>query len=603
MRPSNVLAAALAAACAVLAAGEEAEAPVSKLNLGIGVMLLGSIGFMMGLFYLVNHSDKDIKMYSWRVICSTISIFTAVLMFQAVDSVLKAYVLTEAFEAHPVLTNFCISLGWFSVLQVFLAYVSRCLPSPCPSRCFPPLSLEGHEREEGLETIELDMKCWAVLLGHITGFSSIAAWCSLQQQFKDSLMGSLLVLPLAAVLLWCLFNVMNFGREWYIALGDGVKEKTEEMWDDETEETEDDVFGLTLSFLAVQCIRFAVHGRLPNAEGNLPDEFEIPGFEMIVLAVIGTLFAGAIFLRSVMGVGGTEEGRVSDWIRLVCNFVFSWCIMFGIDEYLAKEGLGGESSGAMGKVILAMVITCLAFALIFALDTLADLDSTSAKVDKSIRSLVGALGILVGFSWEDCFDVAVANVAAKVDFIPDAITKLLLSLVLSALVLPAWRWYILPVVLKMEEEWQEGLEGNEEGKEETKEVEAGTYKALPGGDEGGRSHSHDDRSTAENLARELATARVQLRTMEERAIKAEQASEDSAAAPKGGEAAAASALAAQSGQVITELRQKLLDANTRMEQLKTQASSADMEQALQTRGQEINKLQGAVQQAEESAKA
>lgn len=82
-------------------------------------MLLGSVSFMMGTFYMagtlsasgvrcflsqVNHSDREMKIYTWKVqnpvrmgapsnafkcradlqvICATISIFVAVLMYQA----------------------------------------------------------------------------------------------------------------------------------------------------------------------------------------------------------------------------------------------------------------------------------------------------------------------------------------------------------------------------------------------------------------------------------------------------------------------------------------------------------------------------------------
>ena len=48
--------------------GEKEE---SEGDLGIAVMLMGSIAFQLSLFYLVNHPDKDMKKYSWEVCMST----------------------------------------------------------------------------------------------------------------------------------------------------------------------------------------------------------------------------------------------------------------------------------------------------------------------------------------------------------------------------------------------------------------------------------------------------------------------------------------------------------------------------------------------------
>merc|ERR1711862_738781 len=60
-------------------------------------------------------------------------------------------------------------------------------------------------------------------------------------------------------------------REWKAAKDDGKKSAYEEMWDDETEEAEDDVMGLVVSFTTVGAIRFMISGCLPNQEGKEED--------------------------------------------------------------------------------------------------------------------------------------------------------------------------------------------------------------------------------------------------------------------------------------------------------------------------------------------
>eukprot|EP00913_Durusdinium_trenchii_P009174 g8623.t1 len=108
-------------------------------------------------------------------------------------------------------------------------------------RRFPSLSFPQDDQRE------LDLKCWAVILGHITGFASINAWTQLQAYCG----GSVLILPLAFFSLWGLFKVterlgvqlgelgrllQDIVREWVALVDDGVKDKMEEAWDEATEE-------------------------------------------------------------------------------------------------------------------------------------------------------------------------------------------------------------------------------------------------------------------------------------------------------------------------------------------------------------------------------
>merc|ERR1719174_1639367 len=84
----------------------------------IGIMLIGNVSFTMSLFYLVNHQDPDMQRYTWTVIGTTISIFSAVLLFQSVEGMLHHYVLEELPQILAVCVAFLHMSLWFILTQV-----------------------------------------------------------------------------------------------------------------------------------------------------------------------------------------------------------------------------------------------------------------------------------------------------------------------------------------------------------------------------------------------------------------------------------------------------------------------------------------------------
>ncbi|CAE7450579.1 scn4aa [Symbiodinium pilosum] len=445
-------------------------------NLGIAVMLLGSIGFMMGIFYLVNHEDKEMQICTWKVICATISIFVSVLIYQAVNDAVKAMFLEGSSTVSAMEVAFAHSIVWFVILQVFLATVSGAVIWPWSGKL--------DRSEAGDNKRKLDLKCWAVILGHITGFAFISAWAQLHEQLD----GSLAIFPIAYCVLRLFFKLTEKAREVVIYADDGKKDVLEEDWDEATEETEDDVMGLTMSFLLVQTIRLWATGSLPNEEGKMPKGSHTSDLQAALFMIVGILIAFASYVRTVYFPN--YHGRNAVWLRLICDFSFSWTIMFGIDAFLTNAGLGGTAFGVVGDVITACIVTVWAFAVIYFLDKEADMtkhsmealgaspnrrDQEKAKLQKrkraAMRGTILALGVLIGFAWEKSFDTAVDDTAEKESKImPPSFIKVVLAMLLATVVLPAWRWYILPEVVRlggfsdpMDEEAEDAVEKAEEG--------------------------------------------------------------------------------------------------------------------------------------------
>lgn len=71
----------------------------------------------------MNHSDKEMRIVTWKVICATISIFVSVLIYQAFADAIKG--LTGPLsETGKMQLAFAHSLVWFVLLQLLLATVS-----------------------------------------------------------------------------------------------------------------------------------------------------------------------------------------------------------------------------------------------------------------------------------------------------------------------------------------------------------------------------------------------------------------------------------------------------------------------------------------------
>lgn len=97
-------------------------------------------------------------------------------------------------------------------------------------------------------------------------------------------------------------------------------------------------------------------------------------------------------------------------------------------------------------MLLACVLSAYAFALMMLLEKAAALDCTGDHTDEAILEVMAALGILIGFTWEQAFERSVSTIVqASHTTLPEAALKAILAAVLVTLVLPAWRVFILDI--------------------------------------------------------------------------------------------------------------------------------------------------------------
>jgi len=392
------------AATTAVSAEEEKDKKASPLALGISTTLLGTVMFVIVLMYAINHHDNDMRKHTYSTIVSTISIFCAVLIFSTCNDMLGELGQQLGFDSHQMcMVNMGHMLTWYMLMQLFLAYVCGVIGS------FNSKSRTEYEKENNFE---LNVKCWAQLLAHLTGFASINAWGSLQQlpYFRESPAKTMLILPAGMVGSFVLQRITDTVRT-RVAAMDGEVDESEKTWDEEAEECEDDVQGLTLSFNAVQSIRYLVASTLPNAEGE---------WEVLEVMENGCWrFMGQIFLAGVIGaVGvvlvialgllveeeedGSESGESNEeeegsqlaekhseesekplmvqiqerFVKIIVvslSMIYAWCTFYSGQLLVARimQSMLGFDEMSL-SLALAYFLTAMSFVGIRALDTIAD---------------------------------------------------------------------------------------------------------------------------------------------------------------------------------------------------------------------------------------
>jgi len=262
---------------------------------------------------------------------------------------------------------------------------------------------------------------------------------------------------------------------------DGEMDEKEKAWDGECEESENDVAGLSLSFLTAQVLRFMIGGHLPDEEGKEEHKYGFHhsgwhcklllgwGFVfllglMIVLRKRGNLAEEVEEIKKERVLSKKEEEEAEERfkedegaIRPLCimNVYFScgmaWCFFYG--GYWTIAATGWTDQDAMLQVIIAIFISGISFSVIWGFDKLEDSGVLGSEADKAILAIIDALGILIGFSWEQSFDVAVDVISEDVDkYVPKTLARLVMSFALTAIVFPAWKMYILPQELELRDE-------------------------------------------------------------------------------------------------------------------------------------------------------
>jgi len=486
---------------------------VKPKDLTAAVFLLGGVTFVMSLFYLVNHPDMDIRDHTWKVINATVSIFVAVLLFQGISGVTDR-VSDIYFESadHQSAAKICFAYAIFLIFYGTLHAVLYSLaysPKPVPSLPTKTSSFWGALRpgksailasEDGTfdQILKRRIACWATLWSHMAGFAHIR--CSLDLQQLPMFQGAMAILPTAAnaLMLVVIFKLSDSFRSRFEA---AEPKASFELLQESAEEAENDIAAIGISFSTVVVFRYVMTHQMANVLG-----LELPVHNHSMEAKVGIGVAAVVFAlisifilithtwvekrskysaaSSVKEEGGELMPKETElhaprrdyktrWVFIASSMfatASSWCglycskwMLYGL-EINADEDTNPNS--CISRVILALLVSFGSFLMIYFLDKLADSDLTDNDADRAIEEVIHAIGVSVGFAWEQAFDAGVETIGELTESLGTwypVFARLGFAIMISAVMIPAWRLYLIKKSMEKHVQCKQKMKKNPEG--------------------------------------------------------------------------------------------------------------------------------------------
>jgi len=493
--------------------GHELKVGISSVDLAVSVMLIGSVTFHTGLFYLVNYHDEDMKRHSWAVISATISIFTAVLVFQGMSGMIKAFanrlLPPRAGLRFVIAIKYLEVFLWFASLHATIRrYAADSVNCVEQDVLFHARFGKHGQGADSAQQLDLDkahspeqkassdkardamqkMKCWALIFAHMSAFASISGGSGLQRMplLMSSSWRTVTFMPvlLNIILMFGLFRASDYVRSY---MSKNNFDAACAKWDEVAEEAENEFGGLSLSFLLIQGVIYWSTGVMTHSHDAPhlpmhPGHSERSPWDSLLLMLLGICFGGVAMLMVwyqshwMQPPAGEREGEgrpvlesfrayLNRWyfiVQTVCGMSFAWCVLYSLKWELARNlellRFPMDPHSTVTHTMLALVISFLAFMFIRGLDLIEDMEATGEVADKCARTMIQSQAVLIGFAWEHAFDSGVAAIAHLFEdagYWAPFVMKLALAVLVAVVMIPAWRLYILKIVIRFEEQHEE----------------------------------------------------------------------------------------------------------------------------------------------------
>eukprot|EP00930_Biecheleria_cincta_P027856 TRINITY_DN19487_c0_g1_i1.p1 TRINITY_DN19487_c0_g1~~TRINITY_DN19487_c0_g1_i1.p1 ORF type:complete len:636 (-),score=110.65 TRINITY_DN19487_c0_g1_i1:111-2018(-) len=454
----------------------EHEKEVTPLMFTVAVLIGLFLFANVGLLYLVNYQDENVRSSIYKMISSTMSIFLAVTLNAAIFSLFLEQLLPSPpprgfnIKVTP-LVEFLVGLVIF-VSASLAVNILGCKWS----------SIEDEERFFVLKTIG----------GHITAFAGITTFGTLQvvadarhtwwqgHHYAVVVISGCVLVVLRFIAGWFRESVMmeKPTKEVRVAQfsNDASAEEVNTEWAEEMCESEDEAHSLILSFLLSRIAVWKVTGRIvPLHDSEEPirhpthDILHMLSFLPYGLLVLLGVVLVREYIEPIERLGGKDPTkfymRALNNLQTVSAVTMSWftCIVGFWLTQLLLEGTQLDSM-EMAKVLNAFSLTLFAIGAIIVVDKIADYlgDRKTDKVvsfddkehfkhlEKLLRTVIDSFALLVGLLWELASDASIETIIEGNPHLSHhrVLSKIGIAAMMFCFVFTAWLKYIVPPAKK-----------------------------------------------------------------------------------------------------------------------------------------------------------
>lgn len=441
----------------------------------IGIMLLGMVTFVMSLFYAVNFPDSDIQYATWLTLSEAMSLLMAVLLFTSFKDIMVLQFGETGGHHDGIPDTKSMILSFIRMLIAFWGVQSL---------------LMKYRRTD------LPLKAWGSIGGNFVAFAAIDSFGMVQQfpPFRDNPANAFLGAAIAGFMILCMCISAHIVRDYVMTYEDGIIKEHERNWNEQCKQVENQFAAICLGLLMSVVVRYSISGSLPaiwgSPKGKTQDQVNTLFGVSLGFAV--PVFAMSLTVAALEGQRGSIPGivRGAKVTQLILSMCMGWSLVFcGQWEFWSSTHGNGVGLGdkMTARMIDALIFSYLSFGFIISLDFLAD----KIKVARTgFNAVTNSFVLGLGIAWQGAFSEAVNALSHRFeDKSTRAYMDALMTMILCAIVLPAWLWYMLPKALAGPQPLED--------KSKKKEGETGSEEEKPADEDGGGSGGEAQAAKAE----------------------------------------------------------------------------------------------------------
>ncbi|CAK9021377.1 unnamed protein product [Durusdinium trenchii] len=387
----------------------------------MSLSFLASLGFILSVFYMVNSGNAALKVSTWKILVSSISLFSVVLLFMVLKKSWKMMMGTSESDEAKLISD-VISAIRFLLLWFLVPFLLK-------------RKMENETLKESIRLIGVPL----------LGFAGADAFTDILKQdaFASSqyiyLVGVLCVSVLLGALQWATRKL----RLRWTSSGDEAEGAGAGGWTTLVEDMELESTAFIVSFLFSMWARFCVTGAVPGARYSRKITGDDVNWLFCFVIVVVVLAAAALYVpvESFSSLFIQKLMRTS--IRVLW-MTFGWLVFFLCQWLLWNMTADDAGAHHTSKLIAANGLALVGTVLIFFPMVSAHLMGRSSCLSSGL--FIGVASLILAFSWETAVYMAVQGASETVegDTMQKLVATIMIVLILG-IILPGWYIYMLPL--------------------------------------------------------------------------------------------------------------------------------------------------------------